>query len=263
MSKARGSYRVDPLGHKKKSPVLLNGLTEAETNATASVMGLVEQKVLEHAPCLGMNCGITRTDQMHSAECQAEHAATIAGGKFVKPAQPQQEPVAWLVDNGGDSILIRHSQNFPGVFVGSEFNKRPLVFGDTSPPTPAQPQPQQEPVEVPTTPYEHRKFVLVGREWYERFAAFHDDCQIGEQLTWQEKTIRQQGYENGWNDAQRYLKEPQATSPTPAQRKPLPPEWINDCVREAGGTTAPDSDFECFEWLVRKVESAHDIKENT
>ena len=46
----------------------------------------------------------------------------------------QQEPVAWLVDNGGDSILIRHSQNFPGVFVGSEFNKRHLVFGDTSPP---------------------------------------------------------------------------------------------------------------------------------
>ena len=72
----------------------INGLTEAETNATASVMGLVEQKVLEHAPCLGMNCGITRTDQMHSAECQAEHAATIAGGKFVKPAQPQQKPGA-------------------------------------------------------------------------------------------------------------------------------------------------------------------------
>lgn len=81
---------------------------------------------------------------------------------------------------------------------------------------------QQEPVAVPTTSYEHRKFVLVGREWYERFAAFHDDCQIGEQLTWQEKTIRQQGYENGWNDAQRYLKEPQATSPTPAQRT-----WVN------------------------------------
>ena len=76
---------------------------------------------------------------------------------------------------------------------------------------------QQEPVAVPTTSYEHRKFVLVGRDWYERFAAFHDDCQIGEQLTWQEKTIRQQGYENGWNDAQRYLKEPQSTSPTQEQ----------------------------------------------
>ena len=85
-------------------------------------------------------------------------------------------------------------------------------------PAPATELREQEPVAVPTTSYEHRKFVLVGRDWYERFAAFHDDCQIGEQLTWQEKTIRQQGYENGWNDAQRYLKEPQSTSPTPAQR---------------------------------------------
>lgn len=46
----------------------------------------------------------------------------------------------------------------------------------------------------------------------------------------------------------------------PAQQEPLPPEWINDCVREAGETTEPDSDFACFEWLVRKVEAAHGIK---
>ena len=51
------------------------------------------QQVLEHAPCLGMNCGITRTDQVHSAECQAEHAAAIAGGKFVKPAQRKPLPL--------------------------------------------------------------------------------------------------------------------------------------------------------------------------
>lgn len=88
---------------------------------------------------------------------------------------------------------------------------------------------KQEPVAVPTTSYEHRKFVLVGRDWYERFAAFHDDCQIGEQLTWQEKTIRQQGYENGWNDAQRYLKEPQSTSPTPAQQEPV--AWLDPWTR--------------------------------
>lgn len=49
----------------------------------------------------------------------------------------------------------------------------------------------------------------------------------------------------------------------PAQRKPLPPEWIKDRVREAEETTEPDSDFACFEWLVRKVEAAHGIKENT
>ncbi len=53
----------------------------------------------------------------------------------------QQEPVAWLVDNGGDAVLIRHSENFPGVFAGSEFNKRPLVYSDTSPQPPAQRKP--------------------------------------------------------------------------------------------------------------------------
>ena len=49
-----------------------------------------QEPVVEHQPCQGMNCGITRTDQEHSLECQAEHAACIAGGTFVKPAQ--QEP---------------------------------------------------------------------------------------------------------------------------------------------------------------------------
>lgn len=98
-------------------------------------------------------------------------------------------------------------------------------------PAPATELREQEPVAVPTTSYEHRKFVLVGRDWYERFAAFHDDCQIGEQLTWHEKTIRQQGYENGWNDAQRYLKEPQSTSPTPAQQEPVAWMYPDDYER--------------------------------
>ena len=40
--------------------------------------------------CQGMNCGCT-DGISHSPECQAEHAAAIAGGIFVKPAQ-QQEP---------------------------------------------------------------------------------------------------------------------------------------------------------------------------
>ena len=53
----------------------------------------------------------------------------------------QQEPVAWLVECGGDSALVRHTEKFPGIFAGNEFTKRPLVFCDTSPS--AQ---QQEPV---------------------------------------------------------------------------------------------------------------------
>ena len=127
---------------------------------------------------------------------------------------------------------------------------------------------QQEPVEVPTTSYEHRKFVLVGREWYERFAAFHDDCQIGEQLTWQEKTIRQQSYENGWNDAQRYLREPQASPPAPP--KPLTDEQVNLFINGRGDEDDDDyveptgdgfglSDADLVR-LVRRVEAAHGIK---
>ncbi len=53
----------------------------------------------------------------------------------------QQKPVAWLVECGGDSALVRHTEKFPGIFAGNEFTKRSLVFGDPSPP--AQ---QQEPV---------------------------------------------------------------------------------------------------------------------
>jgi hypothetical protein len=45
------------------------------------------------APCKGMNCG--RTDGVnHSLECQAEHAAAITGGTFVK----QQAAVTELVE---------------------------------------------------------------------------------------------------------------------------------------------------------------------
>ena len=43
------------------------------------------------AVCKGMNCGAT-DGISHSIECQAEHAAAVAGGKFV--AHPASEPVA-------------------------------------------------------------------------------------------------------------------------------------------------------------------------
>ncbi|WP_218779327.1 hypothetical protein, partial [Paraburkholderia caledonica] len=36
-----------------------------------------------YPPCQGMNCGCTDGEN-HSAECFAEHAATIAGGRFTK-----------------------------------------------------------------------------------------------------------------------------------------------------------------------------------
>ena len=66
-------------------------------------------------------------------EALAEEAITALREALAE--QPaQQEPVAWLIDNGGDAVLIRHYENFPGVFAGSEFNKRPFVYGNTSPP---------------------------------------------------------------------------------------------------------------------------------
>lgn len=45
--------------------------------------------------CKGMNCGAT-DGRAHSPECEAEHAAAIAGGRFVKEA-PSVEPDAWMV----------------------------------------------------------------------------------------------------------------------------------------------------------------------
>lgn len=44
------------------------------------------EKVLT-SPCKGMNCGCA-DGVSHSLECHAEHAAAIAGGYFVKAAQP-------------------------------------------------------------------------------------------------------------------------------------------------------------------------------
>ena len=71
-----------------------------------------QQQVVEHQPCKGMNCGITRTDQEHSLECQAEHAAAIAGGAFVKPAQ--QEPVVWMYVNKSthETKFQKHMRDF-------------------------------------------------------------------------------------------------------------------------------------------------------
>jgi hypothetical protein len=46
--------------------------------------------------CTGMNCGAT--DENHSPECRAEHAAAVAGGRFVKAAA-----LSARADGGKDS----------------------------------------------------------------------------------------------------------------------------------------------------------------
>lgn len=45
--------------------------------------------IVDGQPCKGMNCGTT-TGTDHSLECQAEHAAAIAGDRFVKPLTTAQ-----------------------------------------------------------------------------------------------------------------------------------------------------------------------------
>ena len=59
--------------------------------------------------CKGMNCGTTTGE--HSPECLAQHAAVIAGGRFVKgvPVGPWRlvpvEPTAEMLDAGRDTPL--------------------------------------------------------------------------------------------------------------------------------------------------------------
>lgn len=77
---------------------------------------------------------------------------------------------------------------------------------------------------------DHQAFCMVGRDWYARFSVFHDSCQF-DGLSWTEKTVRLQGYEHGWNDAQRYLKEVYvSTPPKPPNYKPVPPTSTNNSL---------------------------------
>ena len=60
-------------------------------------------------PCKGMNCGCT-DGRSHSLECQAEHAAAIAGGRVVKDEPQAQavepEVVAQIVRNQAGQVRI-------------------------------------------------------------------------------------------------------------------------------------------------------------
>lgn len=53
---------------------------------------------IETQPCAGMNCGTTTYE--HSPDCYAEHAATIAGGTFVKRPLTEVEGLAALSQAG-------------------------------------------------------------------------------------------------------------------------------------------------------------------
>lgn len=59
-------------------------------------------RTFTYKACLGMNCGCT-DGKSHSLECEAEHAANVAGGKFVKPdhAEALADAVSKFFDESG------------------------------------------------------------------------------------------------------------------------------------------------------------------
>lgn len=64
-----------------------------------------------YPPCAGMNCGCT-DGFSHSLECQAEHAAAIAGGRFVK-AQAEargDEPVRFPLSADEQRTALKSAQ---------------------------------------------------------------------------------------------------------------------------------------------------------
>lgn len=60
-------------------------------------------------PCKGMNCGTTDFSK-HSPECEAQHAAAIAGGYFVK-----LHSHAWIVETNTDLTEGRGRQQITHV----------------------------------------------------------------------------------------------------------------------------------------------------
>lgn len=92
--------------------------------------GFHAKKAMAMDKCQGMNCQKSDVNPEHSLECEAEHAATIAGGYFVKTTPPAQD---------GKCGLCGEDQPFTGTCGGGKENPIALCF---TPPA----QPAQEPV---------------------------------------------------------------------------------------------------------------------
>ena len=182
---------------------------------------------------------------VYVAEQPAQQEPVNEGWKLV-PVEPTAD--MWKAVNKLNDDMAAGGYDGKGCSIEQAWN----CLLDAAPSPPA-----QQTVAVPNTLYEHYKFVLVGRKWYKRFATQHDDCQIGEQLTWQEKTIRQQGYENGWNDAQRYLREVQATHPQAREWQGLTDEERDHIWHTVGNS---DAHGDVDGWSGRNVMAAIEAK---
>lgn len=96
----------------------LSQLQDQPISAPATVLvevphlrGDFQGGLVSRQPCKGMNCGTTTFD--HSPECQAEHAAACAGGRFVKADTPA-DPAQALTDELIDQIAEEHSDSSAG-----------------------------------------------------------------------------------------------------------------------------------------------------
>jgi len=95
--------------------------------------GFHAKKAMAMDKCQGMNCQKSDVNPEHSLECEAEHAATIAGGYFVKTKPPAQD---------GKCGLCGEDQPFTGTCGGGKENPIALCF--TPPAQPAQEQQKRE-----------------------------------------------------------------------------------------------------------------------
>jgi len=97
------------------------GIDKAITAIKEALANEALDKMAENARELGLDYYVPCCTDQTCPKCKAALEA-------------KDEPAAWLVEEYGDSILVRHSKNFPGIFAGDEFRKRPLFYGDTTPP---------------------------------------------------------------------------------------------------------------------------------
>lgn len=82
--------RVGPLGSHARGYThkITAALRHLDLLAAAPQPEAAQPESVTTAPCKGMNCGCT-DGLSHSTECQAGHAAAIAGGRFIKNAAPR------------------------------------------------------------------------------------------------------------------------------------------------------------------------------
>lgn len=89
--------------------------------------------------CKGMNCNATAHGDPHSVECEAERAAALAGGVFLKATHPRLAElqgritqIASLLDayaTGGETLLLHGREGAFDLFEAEMFSAFCSIFG--------------------------------------------------------------------------------------------------------------------------------------